>query len=244
LGITFQDITAQIEAEKTLRSNQAELQLLTRRLFAAHEEERHNIAGHLNDDYAQRVIRMMVEMHVLEKRLKQDHEARDLVARLKTGLKVLFDDMRFMAHTLEPLNLTVAPLSRSIRDYIEEFRRQTDLKIRFRIDNAVDQLPHECGVHLYRMLQESLSNVVRHADATTLDISFSKVGTAIEMTIADNGKGFDLNSALQERKGMGLIGMQERVRQMAGRIAIESSSSKGTSIQISIATDASACSTD
>jgi signal transduction histidine kinase len=107
-----------------------------------------------------------------------------------------------------------------------------------------EALSHECGLHLYRVLQESLSNVARHAQATTVNVTFLKTGNAIEMTITDDGQGFDLKSVLQERKGMGLIGIQERVRQMAGRIAIESRSSNGTSIQISIPLDACSTSRD
>lgn len=239
LGVTFQDITAQVDTDTSLRSNQAELQLLTRRLFLAQEEERQKIGRDLRDHYAQRVNGMICEIRSLRKRFKDDHEGHDSILRLKNGLKVLLDDLQFMGQTLQPLNLALRPLTHAIRGYINEFSRQTGVKTKLRLGNRLDDLSPEYGMHLYRVLQEALSNVARHAQASTVNVGLSKAGNLIKLTIADDGKGFDLKSALRQSKGLGLISMQERVRQMAGRIAIESSSSKGTSIQISIALDGS-----
>jgi signal transduction histidine kinase len=234
LGIAFQDITARVEAEVTLQANQAELQLLTRRLFAAQEEERHKIARDLHDDYGQRVTGMIFETQFLERSLKTGVEDLDRVIRLKKSLKSLLDDFRLMAHCLQPLNLAFGSLAHSMRNYLDEFGKQTNLKVSFRSVNLPEHLSQELGTNLYRVLQESLSNVARHARATRVDVTLSKAGNTLELSITDDGRGFDLKSALQQRKGMGLISMQERVRQLGGKIAIESGCSKGTSIQISI----------
>jgi signal transduction histidine kinase len=234
LGIAFQDITARVEAENSLHANQAELQLLTRRLFAAQEEERHKIARDLHDDYAQRVTGMIFETQFLERSLKTGTVDVDRVTRLKKGLKALLDDFRFMAHSLQPLNLGLGSLAHSMRSYLDEFAKQTDLKVTFRSGNVPEQLSLELATNLYRVLQESLSNVARHARASRVDVTLSTERNSVELSVTDDGRGFDLKSALHERKGMGLISMQERVRQMGGKIAIESRRSKGTSIQISI----------
>jgi signal transduction histidine kinase len=234
VGIAFQDVTAQVDAKKALHTNQAELQLLTRRLFGAQEEERQKIARELHDDYSQRVTGMIFETQFLERSLNAGAGDLERVARLKKGLKALLDDFRFMAHSLQPLNLALRSLAHSMRNYLDEFGKQTDLKVTFRCANAPEHPSHELSMNLYRVLQESLSNVSKHARATRVDVTFSQVGNTIQLSITDDGRGFDLKSALQQGRGMGLISMQERVRQMGGKIAIESASLKGTSIQISI----------
>jgi signal transduction histidine kinase len=234
LGIAFQDMTARVEAEITVHANQAELQLLARRLFAAQEEERHKIARDLHDDYGQRVTGMIFETQFLERSLKSGVKDLDRVTRLKKGLKALLDDFRFMAHSLQPLNLALGSLADSMRSYLDEFAKQTNLKVTFQSADLPEQLSHEVATNLYRVLQESLSNVAKHARATRVGVTLSKAGNTIELNITDDGRGFDLKSALRQRKGMGLISIQERVRQMGGKIAIESGYSTGTSIQISV----------
>jgi PAS domain S-box-containing protein len=233
LAIAFQDVTAQADAENTLRANQAELQTLARRLFAAQEEERQRISRDVHDDYCQRVTAMLSEAQCLEKVLKSDAYSSDTIGRLKKTLTTLLTDLRLMAHTLRPLNLDCESLSRSIQLYLDEFAKETDVKITFR-STHVDQLPSDVNVNLYRVLQEALGNVAKHAHATTLDVHLTRTVNGIELTISDDGQGFDLKQVLQQRRGTGLISMQERVRHLGGKIAIESRSQKGTSIQVSI----------
>jgi signal transduction histidine kinase len=177
---------------------------------------------------------MIFETQFLERSLNAGAGDLERVARLKKGLKALLDNFRFMAHSLQPLNLALRSLAHSMRNYLDEFGKQTDLKVTFRCANAPEHPSHELSMNLYRVLQESLSNVSKHARATRVDVTFSQVGNTIQLSITDDGRGFDLKSALQQGRGMGLISMQERVRQMGGKIAIESASLKGTSIQISI----------
>ncbi len=233
LAVAFQDVTARADAENTLRANQAELQTLTRRLFAAQEEERQRISRDVHGDYCQRVSAMPSEAQCLEKVLKSDAYSSDTIGRLKKTLTTLLTDLRLMAHTLRPLNLDCESLTRSIQLYLDEFAKETDVKITFR-STHVDQLPSDVNVNLYRVLQEALGNVAKHAQATTLDVHLSRTVNGIEMIITDDGRGFDLKQVLQQRRGTGLISMQERVRHLGGKIAIESRLQKGTSIQVSI----------
>jgi signal transduction histidine kinase len=234
LGVAFQDVTLRVESDKTLRANQAELQLLTRRLFTAQEEARHKLAGDLHDDYGQRVTAMIFEAELLARAFKTYPDDRERIIRLKHSLENLLDDFRFTAHALQPLDLALHSLTNSMRHFLQEFGKQTNLKVTFQSETLADELPHEIGTHLYRVLQEAVSNVAKHARAKRVDILLSKRANGIQMVVTDDGRGFDLKQALQQHKGMGLISMQERVRQIGGRIAIESGSLKGTSIQIAV----------
>ena len=160
VGIAFQDVTAQVEAQKALHTNQAELQLLTRRLFRAQEEERQKIARELHDDYSQRVTGMIFETQFLERTLKAGAEDLERVARLKKGLKALLDDFRFMAHSLQPLNLALRSLAHSMRNYLDEFGKQTDLKVTFRCANAPEQLSHELGMNREQLVPKDRAGLV------------------------------------------------------------------------------------
>lgn len=163
---------------------------------------------------------MLTETQCLEKVLKSDAYSYDRLGRLKKTLTALLTDLRLMAHTLRPLNLDCQSLTRSIQQYLDEFGKQTNLKVQFKSAN-VDGLPSDVNINLYRVLQEALANVAKHAHATTLEVNLSMTANGIEMTIADDGQGFP-------------ISMQERVRRMGGKIAIESGSQRGTSIQVCI----------
>lgn len=234
LGIAFQDVTERVETEKTLRANQAELQLLTRRLFSAQEEERQHLARDLHDNYGQRVTAMIFETEFLARALKQQPAYHERIVRLKHNLASLLDEFRFTAHKLEPLNLARHSLINTMRHFLHEFSKQTNLKVVFQSDMLTDDMHSDVGTNLYRVLQEAVSNVAKHARATRIDVVLSKEANAIHMAVTDDGRGFDLKQALQQQTGMGLVSMQERIRQIGGRIAIETGSFKGTSLEISL----------
>lgn len=232
LRITFQDITARKSAEAALEANRLELQSLTGQLFTAQEDERRRIAQDLHDDHCQRLTVAIMEVTSLAK--VYGHMNPPLEPRLQSlrgKLSDVLDDFRHLSHTLLPRHLDCVSLSVSMRQHVAEFAQHTGLRMTFRDEAVPDELPMPVTICLYRLLQESLHNVWKHAKATEVLVALSGVGGRIELVVTDNGQGFDRNEGAT---GIGLRGMRERVRPLGGDVRIDSRAGKGTAVTVSV----------
>lgn len=239
LGIAFQDITRRKEIEESLRrhqieldANRLELQDLMAKLFTAQEEERRRIACDLHDDHCQRITALILEASALEKMIRSVIPS--LVPRMtswKDKLSEILDDFRQMTHELHPRHLDTVSLACSMRTYIKEFVEFTNLDVNFQESEIPAHLPMPVIICLYRLLQESLGNIRKHANAQHVDVALSGDSKHVELRVADNGSGF--NSA-DNKKGLGLTSMQERVRPLRGHVTIESEPGRGTVVSVKI----------
>lgn len=230
------------EAEETLRQqrieledNRAELQALTRRLFAAQEEERKRIARELHDDYCQRVTTLILDANMLRKAC--ENEASHLAPRLTAmshNLSAILSEFRALSHELLPRNLGERSLAGPIRDLVKEFNGKAGFEIEF-IEQAVPaKIPPDTMTTIFRLLQESLSNITKHANATHVTVTLAGTGQGAELIVVDDGSGFDTARAWDGQKGMGIVGMRERVRLIGGTAKIISLPGQGTTIIFSI----------
>jgi PAS domain S-box-containing protein len=239
LRIAFRDITRRREVEETLRhhqleleANRVELQDLMAKLFAAQEEERRRIACDLHDDHCQRITALILEASAIEKLIKG--VAPSLVPRLdglKERLNDILDDFRHLTHELHPRHLDTVSLACSMRSHIEEFTEYAGLDVDFQEHDVPAHLPMPITVCLYRLLQECLGNIRKHAKAQHVTVRLSGGKNEIELCVADDGAGF--NSG-ENKKGLGLTSMQERVRPLRGRVGIDSQRGKGTTVIVKI----------
>ena len=239
LRITFKDVSRRRAVEEALRqhqleleANRVELQDLMAKLFTAQEEERRRIACDLHDDHCQRITALILEASAMEKVIRA--VVPSLVPRmsaLKIKLSDILDDFRHMTHELHPRHLDTVSLACSMRTYIKDFVDYSNLDVNFQEHDVPAQLPMPMTICLYRLLQESLGNIRKHANAKHVAVSLSGQSGQVELRVSDDGSGF--NSS-ENKKGLGLTSMQERVRPLRGQVTIDSTPGRGTAITVKI----------
>lgn len=239
LRIAFKDITRRKQVEESLRqhqleleANRIELQELMAKLFTAQEEERRRIACDLHDDHCQRITALILEASAMEKLVRSVMPSvAPRMSSLKNKLGDILDDFRHLTHELHPRHLDTVSLACSMRTYIKEFMDYTSLDVDFKEGAVPAHLPMPITICLYRLLQESLGNIRKHANAKHVDVSLSSGQREIELRVSDDGSGFNSGDS---KKGLGLTSMQERVRPLRGHVAIDSSPGRGTVIAVKI----------
>jgi PAS domain S-box-containing protein len=243
LRIAFRDITQQKEAEETLRqyqveleANRIELQDLLEKLIGAQEEERRRIACELHDDHCQRLTALILEAGTLEKLFAATiPSVGRRMESMKEKLSGVLDDFRHLTHELHPRHLDTVSLSLSMHSYIKEFATYSELHIDFKEEDVPSHLPMPITICLYRLLQESLGNIRKHANATHVTVNLSAGPDEVKLVVTDDGSGFDLHGKTgAAQKGLGLTSMQERIRPLHGTVIIDSGPGRGTSITVTI----------
>ena len=237
--ITFKDVTRTREVEESLRqqqveleANRVELQDLMAKLFTAQEEERRRIACDLHDDHCQRITAMILEASSIEKLVRVAMPSLlPKMGALKEKLNGILDDFRHLTHELHPRHLDTVSLACSMRMHIKEFIDYTDLRVEFKEHDVPAHLPLPITICLYRLLQESLGNTRKHANAKEIVVELTGRNDEVELSVFDDGAGFNF---AEHKKGLGLTSMQERVRPLRGRVRIDSQQGRGTTVLINI----------
>lgn len=215
---------------------QEQVQFLTHQLIKAHENERLKISRDLHDHIAQDLSTLKISLETLFK--DQPAEIRKKVWQLSDILQRSIASVRDMAYDLRPPGLDQLGLVKTLYLYCEDFSKSSAAKIDFAAA-GVDELnlEYETEINIYRLIQEALNNIKRHASANRVTIRLVASSPDIVIRIKDNGKGFDVNDrwkrALKEKR-MGLQSMVERVHLLEGNINIQSRANKGTYIFIEI----------
>jgi len=232
------DVTAQKQADLALQQNQIvlqekreELQTLAEKLLTAQDEERKRIARELHDDFNQRLAALSVELESLERTPIAPPEplARQLAA-IRGQVVQLSDDLHDLAYKLHPSLLEHVGLEMALRDHAADFTKRTGLPVTFGVHKVPGMLSKEIATNLFRVMQESLQNVSKHAQATEVIVKLSGASKGIGLSVRDNGKGFDLASKNARVKGLGLVSMQERARGLGGFLRIHSLPRAGTKV--------------
>jgi len=222
------DITQRRRAEEALRASLQKVQELAGRLIAAQESERSRIAGELHDDFGQRLAAISLGLSLL--RRKSDSEARLQIESLQRGLAELADEIRDLSHELHPGVLRHGGLGPALSARAAEFSRHHGIEVA--VDAQDDgPMPADLALCLYRVAQEALQNVARHAHATRAEVVLRRERAGVWMTVTDDGRGFDPRAA---SSGLGLISLEERVRQAGGSLIIESKPLRGTRMRIDV----------
>ena len=223
-----EDITERKQAEEALhqkqrelQNSQAQLQDLTTKLFTAQDHERQRIARDLHDDFSQRLTALVLDVAALQ---RHPPLLPELIGKalepVREELTQLSDDLHNLAYQLYPPLLRHAGLQAAIEDYIDKAIERTGLQITLKVNNFPGVVPLEWSTCLFRVFQESLQNVAKHAKATEVLVKLSGSSKGIGLSVIDNGKGFDANDKSGHQKGLGLISMQERLRLLNGFLNI------------------------
>ena len=218
------DITERKRSEEALRK-------LGGRLIEAQEEERIRIARELHDDVCQRLALLEIELE----RIKYDPELQrpelqydmDRVTRLT---KEIGSDLQSLSHELHSSKLEILGTAAAMKSFCADFSRQHNLKIEFTSSNVPLPLSREVSIGLYRVLQESLHNAVKHSRMRCLAAQLRGENGSVELLVRDDGIGFDPGTATCGQ-GLGLISMRERINLLNGTLSIESRPMRGTTIR-------------
>lgn len=221
-----------------VRNSNRQLHGLSQRLIKAQEDERLNLSRELHDESGQLLTGLLFELGVLEQKAVDPEEAMNKIQDLKTTAHELQDNLHQLAVNLRPASLDHLGLVTALEQFVNDFNRQYDIRVEFETVGMQDQrLSSEAETAIYRIVQESLTNVVLHARATLVDVLISQRNDDVVVTIEDNGVGF-LPTTLSSGDHLGLFGMRERVEMLNGRFTIESSPGKGTTVNVEIPNNA------
>jgi len=218
----------------TIERYSQQLTAFAQRVVMAQEEERKRIARDLHDDTGQALTSILIRLRVLEK-ARDAQQIRAGIEELRELTAQAIDNVRRMARQLRPPALDDLGLVATLKDYIRDLASSLNIAIDFQVSDYDLRLPPEVELVIYRVIQEALTNVARHAQATRATVSLTSHNATVIATVEDNGCGFDVKQVLATRdRGLGLFGMQERAALVGGRLHIDSQIGRGTRIVIEV----------
>jgi PAS domain S-box-containing protein len=227
------DIEDRVHAEQALRESADRLQLLSRRLLEVQEEERRHLARELHDEFGQLLATITVQLHAAKTLARES--ARSIIEECISILQRAGDEVRSLALELRPTMLDTAGLDATLRWLASQHEQRTGIATE--VMGHLNEVPGEVAIAAFRVIQEALTNVLRHAQAQHIWIELSQDGGAMELLVRDDGVGFDVAETLDwaaNRGHLGLLGMKERVQILGGHLEVDSKPGLGTRIRLSL----------
>jgi signal transduction histidine kinase len=217
---------------QTNEHNTRYLQHLSTRLIGAQEEERRNVARELHDEVGQALTAIQVELSVAQRRLNAAGIAPGLLKDAESITHGALQTVRDFSQLLHPALLDDLGLVAAVEWQAKSFEGRHGIRVDVQQDGMAKQLPREVELAAYRIVQEALTNVAKHARATTCHIRLRRDNGDLEVTVEDDGRGFDPANLDETHRGLGLVGMRERVALLDGRVALESARGEGTRVKV------------
>jgi signal transduction histidine kinase len=209
------------------------LQRLSSQLIHAQEEERRTIARELHDEVGQVLTAIKVELAIAERALEAEGGRPQLLQNARTIADGALHTVRDLSHLLHPPLLDDLGLPAAIDWYLRGFSRRHGVRVDLLHDPMPDRLTPEIEAAAYRIVQEALTNVAKHARATVCRVYVQRLPNTVLITVEDDGDGFDPALAAQSpERGLGLIGIRERASQLRGTLRLESAPGKGTRLTV------------
>ena len=232
------DITPRKEAEEALRN-------LSARLLQLQDEERRRIARELHDSTGQSLAALVIHLSAVSAKIADvDPTAADLLREAIVLSQKASDETRTLSYLLYPPTLDYAGLRSALEWYIEGFTQRSKVKVELNVSLGPNRLPEIVERTLFRIVQESLTNIFRHSGSDTASVQIDARSEIVRLEVADQGKGIpqDILATLNSsggQLGVGIRGMRERVRQLGGWLQIRSQPA-GTTIIVTLSTNTSA----
>jgi signal transduction histidine kinase len=214
---------------------QEQLRHLSHQILHAQEEERKRISHELHDEIAQTLVGINVHLATLAREVGSNPKGLpQKIARTQRLVEKSVDIIHLFARELRPTALDDLGVIPALHAFMKEFTKRTGIHIRFTTftSRRIKHLNNATRTVLYRVAQESLTNVARHAQASVVEVNIEKLPNAIRMRIKDNGKSFPAQRVMHSKANtrLGLVGMRERLEMVNGTFVIESSPGKGTTV--------------
>jgi PAS domain S-box-containing protein len=228
------DVTERLEAEAAIQAHEQELQSLTGRLILGQEVERRRLARELHDDLSQRLAVLAIEVGKTETFVKDGQgpilkhlrDIRDQAIRIAA-------DVHNLSRQLHPSILEDLGLTKAVESECTRFSIREGIEVTFNAENIPATLPRDVSLSIYRIVQESLTNIAKHACARRAAVCLRASQTGLQLSIRDDGLGFD-PAEVRKKPGLGLSSIRERLRLVDGKHRITSEPEKGTTIEITV----------
>jgi len=237
----FFDITERHHAEEALRESEQRLRFLTSQLLSAQERERKRISMELHDELGQSLAVLKLQIRAIERALRDDQQ--DLKAdclELLNYLDGVIDAIRRLSRDLSPAILEDLGLQSALKYLLHGVSKHYTVSHSFEVEDLDHLFPADAQIIIYRIFQECLTNISKHAGATEVSIAVKEHDGLISLVIEDNGSGFDPAQVSARRasgRGLGLAALDERARMLGGALEIRSQPGPGTRMTCVIPVD-------
>ena len=231
--VIFRDISERKIAKEKMAQYHAELSQLSSALQSIREEERKHIARELHDDLGQLLAALRMDLSLLQRDQNLADKSRLTLNSMDQLLLTSITTLRRIATDLRPRALDEGGLFFALQTLQKEFSQRHGVNCDLIADEEQLILDDERSTAIFRIVQESLTNVARHAKASQVIIRFERTDSALAFTIQDDGRGIE-EGAMNKTRSFGLVGMRERIKAMQGEFKVNSEVGKGTQIQISL----------
>ncbi|RJR42820.1 MAG: PAS domain-containing sensor histidine kinase [Deltaproteobacteria bacterium] len=234
-----EEVTNRLQAEESLKESEARLRHLSSRLLDAQESERKRLAVELHDELGHALLTVKLQLRALERGLTPEQKklAEDIEA-LQPFIDGVLDNVRRLYFRLSPGNLEDLGLTGALRQMLDEFgKHHKDIRWQIRLDNLDQEFTPLTQTVIYRIVQEILTNIGKHAKPSRVSVRVTRNPTTALFTVEDNGSGFDtsqIRSLDDPNRGLGLAAMEERVRMQGGTLEIVSRENQGTRIAFTL----------
>ena len=224
------------EGEERRRTEQDRLELL-RRLVAVQEDERRRISRELHDEMGQYLAVMALELKLLRESLPEDSAARGRLEHLQALTSQIGREVHRLALELRPTALDDLGLQKALENFLDEWSERSKIEVEYHCGLGDERPSPQVETTLYRIVQESLTNVVKHSGARRVGVILERIDGEIQLIVEDDGRGFDAEAATAPSAAggrLGLLGMKERVAMVGGTLSIESSPGSATTVFVRI----------
>lgn len=224
------------EAEESLRSAHAQMQTLSRQLMQVQERERRQLAHDLHDEIGQAVTAIKMNLQTMQ-RVADTSNIQDTLNDSLGILDKILQRVRDLSLDLRPSLLDDLGLVPAVRWYVERQAMRAGLVAEVKAENVPQDLEPDMAVACFRIVQESITNILRHAKATKIHVTLGQEEHSLDLCIKDDGIGIsarEMPGTAAVRSTLGLLGMQERAQALGGRITIQSLPGQGTEIRVRI----------
>lgn len=212
------------------------LQGLTRRLVEVQEAERRTISRELHDEAGQALTSIKLGLNLLEREMEDPLAVHERLTEMEKLTDQVMENLHNLAIDLRPASLEYLGLVNALQQYLSTIKKNNNVKVEFESVGIDKRLPIEIEITLYRIVQEAVTNILRHAHASLVDVLVERRDKKLVAIIEDNGVGF--NPAIYRRTGhLGLFGMRERAEMFGGHLVIESKPGSGTTVFVEIPYD-------
>jgi signal transduction histidine kinase len=232
---------SQRRARTVAEMQRERLRALTKRIVTAQEDERLRISRELHDEAGQALTSLRISLELIRAGLPNDQQAlRQRLGDVAGLADETMETLRMLAHDLRPPGLDAFGLNVALEGLCHDFSARTKLPVSY--DGVeLPKLPTTVALSVYRVVQEALTNIAKHAEARKAQVFLTHEDGSLDLAIVDDGKGFSLDtdgSDPRERSGIGLVNMQERAELLGGKLEVDTAPGRGTRLRVRIPIDA------